>query len=395
MTTYYLDPDGTDSASGTESDPWASPGAAAGNVSPGDTVVVRDGTYVLSGAQRIDSPDASSDNPITIRAADGASPVFDWGWEAGDGGGHDYSDQGSVRVSADGWVFEGLTFTGSPYMGLRINTGSTDVTVRECVARNNYLTGYYAREAVNPTFEDTLAHHNDGSGGNSDGLALSGCSGGTILRSVSHNNSDDGFDLWASTDVTIDRCKAYANGGGGDGNGFKMGNDESSGNTVQRSVAWNNSHYGFTWNRSPSDFLNNTSYNNYGGFTVNGSNTRLCNNIAFGNENNYFGSDPTYRANSWGLDIGDPNFKSTDSSTEDYLHLQESSPAIDAGTDVGLEYSGSAPDLGYVQFEATSSTGRPVSYHDGSGYREVAVKYHDGNDWRQTTAKVHDGSGFV
>jgi uncharacterized repeat protein (TIGR02059 family) len=47
-------------------------------------------------------------------------------------------------------------------------------------------------------------------------------------------------------------------------------------------------------------------------------------------------------------------------SSSDY-HLQLSSPAIDAGTDVGLPYSGKAPDLGAYETQAASSIPRFIS----------------------------------
>ncbi len=48
----------------------------------------------------------------------------------------------------------------------------------------------------------------------------------------------------------------------------------------------------------------------------------------------------------------DPNF--VDPSSYDF-HLQSSSPCIDAGTDVGLPYTGANPDMGCYEFGASSS----------------------------------------
>ena len=44
-TTYYVSPTGSDSSSGTSSSPFKTIQKAADIVNPGDTVIVRDGTY--------------------------------------------------------------------------------------------------------------------------------------------------------------------------------------------------------------------------------------------------------------------------------------------------------------------------------------------------------------
>ena len=47
---------------------------------------------------------------------------------------------------------------------------------------------------------------------------------------------------------------------------------------------------------------------------------------------------------------GDPNFAST---SRGNFHLQNGSPAIDAGMDVGLDFTGSAPDIGAYEYGAS------------------------------------------
>ena len=54
--------------------------------------------------------------------------------------------------------------------------------------------------------------------------------------------------------------------------------------------------------------------------------------------------------NSWNLGIDNPMFISEDPGSPDFLHLSPDSPAVDAGVDVGLQFNGSAPDLGAFEF---------------------------------------------
>jgi parallel beta-helix repeat protein len=69
---YAVSPDGDDAAAGTDKAPWRTLQHAADAVKPGDTVIVRAGTYAgfaLGGAK---PPGATADAPITFRAEPGA-----------------------------------------------------------------------------------------------------------------------------------------------------------------------------------------------------------------------------------------------------------------------------------------------------------------------------------
>ena len=45
---------------------------------------------------------------------------------------------------------------------------------------------------------------------------------------------------------------------------------------------------------------------------------------------------------------------------DDGLRLQSGSPAIDAGVDVGLPYSGSAPDIGAYEYGGSLLSSNPL-----------------------------------
>lgn len=79
--TYYLAPDGSDSASGGIDDPWATIFHAADQLEPGDALVARGGRYVgQGGAGWAASGEEAA--PILFAAYPGETPIFD-----GDGAG--------------------------------------------------------------------------------------------------------------------------------------------------------------------------------------------------------------------------------------------------------------------------------------------------------------------
>lgn len=391
MTTYYVATDGSDSNDGSQRSPWRSLGAASGAVSPGDTVVVRDGTYDYTTAQRLTGPDATQSNPITVRAADGATPVISFGGSSG--GGWSADGEGGIHLWGANWVIDGLEVRDSPFYGIYVGSGGSGSTIRNCTAHGNHLVGIGGLDATGLTVENCVAHDNYGStsgGGDSDGFAFSGGDDAVVRSCTAHSNGDDGFDFWDATGVLVDQCKSYNNGrDGGDGNGYKMGGGDSSGdNTVQRSAAWKNGATGFTYNAADTVyFYNNTSWDNDRGFYA-GNGSELVNNVSFADGTARSTSNTVEETNTWDLGIDDPRFESTDPASDAFLELSSNSPAVDAGTDVGLEYSGSAPDLGCK--ESSDATSSEPSTDGGA-----ALYYHDGSDWRQVSMKYHDGSGFA
>ncbi len=96
---------------------------------------------------------------------------------------------------------------------------------------------------------------------------------------MSHNNIDDGWDLYTKTDtgaigpVTIEDSLSYDNGtlsdgtvnSNGDRNGYKLGGDDIAVNhVVRRSIAFHNGKHGFTYNSNPGSMAvsNNLSIDN-------------------------------------------------------------------------------------------------------------------------------------
>jgi hypothetical protein len=187
----------------------------------------------------------------------------------------------------------------------------------------------------------------------------------------------------------------FANGGttspaDGNGNGFKMGSSATGiRHIVQRNVAWKNKASGFYANHSTggnnwynnTSFMNGTQYNMLASpagdpnttITLTGALAhKMRNNIGFPNKNaNMTGVDTSF--NTWDLNIAQAatDFMSTTLDTTyqgarqadgsmpniPFLKLASGSPLIDKGTDVGLPFAGSAPDLGAYEFGLAGAGG--------------------------------------
>src|SRR5690606_33443623 len=89
-------------------------------------------------------------------------------------------------------------------------------------------------------------------GDSADGLKINRGSGNVIRRVIAYQNSDDGIDLWDSTNTLVEHSIAYENGRGstGNGNGFKLTNGGRSDAKamIRFNVAFGNRAYNFTDN---------------------------------------------------------------------------------------------------------------------------------------------------
>jgi hypothetical protein len=314
-----------------------------------------------------------------------------------------YSNNGvSVGGSAAYDIFESLNMHHNSGNGIFIgNKSGGGHLVLNCDAHDNY----------DP-------NSNQGMGQNADGFGVHYQTTGatTIIRGCrAWWNSDDGYDLInQEVPVTVESSWAmgngYANYGAtnptdGNGNGFKMGSSKTGvRHLVQGNVAWKNKASGFYANHSTggNTWYNNTSFQNGTQYnmlaspadmpdvtiTLSGDLAHIMrNNIGFPNRNsNMTGVDTMF--NSWDLSltpanadfasVTDPSAPTTGQAMGmsiessgalgpraadgtmpkiDFLKLAMGSKFIDKGTDVGLPFVGTAPDLGAYEYGATTSSG--------------------------------------
>ena len=411
-TAYYVSPTGNDSAAGTLSAPWASIAHAQSVATAGDTIYFRGGTYAYTkGTTSCSSQTATVDavtlnksgasgNPIRYWAYPGEKPVFDFSKVTDNCRIKGFDVTGSylhlqgleitgVRqnnnlnheswgmwISGSNSTFERLNIHNTMGAGLFISGGSGDLVLNSD-SHDNY---------------DSLT--SNGAGERGDGFGAHYMKAGTpadVFRGCrAWNNSDDGFDLISAySSVTIENSWAWKNGyipgtstASGNGNGFKAGgyggvyDAAAVKHTVRNSVAFNNRASGFYANHHPvaDDFFNNTGYGNHPDFNMLGIDSsgaavgrgNLRNNIAYTGTltSNLTGTSASY--NSWNLSVtlSDSQFQSVSTSGWDAarqsdgslpvrpnLRLAASSTLINKGTNVGLPYLGTAPDLG--AFEAS------------------------------------------
>ena len=130
--TLYMSPTGSDGASGSITAPFRSLRYWTGTLRPGDTVLVRGGSYHEPGAGNIWQPTVSGTAaaPITVKAYPGEVPVFD-----GDRSGM----QSFVLSGVSYIVVDGLTFTryAPNGNGVLIISNAHHITVRNITMSGN------------------------------------------------------------------------------------------------------------------------------------------------------------------------------------------------------------------------------------------------------------------
>lgn len=422
----YISPTGNDTTGdGSIGNPYKKISKAVSVVSPGDTIRARGGTYAYSGGSTgRDNVTGSgtAGNLITIENYPGETPIFD-----GNGlTSFDSSENGAiVKVTGSYLHFKGLEFTRGPTCGLAIVSGNNNI-VENCKSyRNGFGSqfegwgfSWWGTAANNLLLNNDAFYNRDtaGTGGNGDGFYLGQTTGsGNIARyNRSYLNSDDGFDLFktgAGTQgaVTIDSCWSYQNGYAennttrlGDGMGFKLGGNNGGGvnarHTIKNAIAWENAANGYDPNDNNSAGLfiyNCTAFGNirdgtagWGEFVTDDLTTgahAITNCLSLTASatagTNDFTTDVVLTTNSWqgGITVSSADFVSIDPTSAEgarqsdgslpvttFLNLVSGSDLIDAGTDVGIPYQGSAPDIGSFEFTVGASVASSAGVATGA-----------------------------
>ena len=278
--TIYVSPDGLPNGAGTREFPYDIYTAVA-NVVPGQTIVLMEGTYNMTGVLRIQrGMNGTEDAPIRMIADPQAAtrPVLDF-----------QRQSAGIVHGGDYWYFYGFDVTNSAdgQKGFQV---SGDYNVLDQIhAYYNGNTGIQiSRYSGSDLFEDWPAYNlilnctsycnYDKGFEDADGFAakLTIGEGNVFDGCVAYNNADDGWDLYAKVEtgpigsVTIRNCVAYSNGfvpgveGTGNGNGFKMGGESLTGKHVlENCFAFWNLHKGIDSNSCPDIIVKNcVSYNN-------------------------------------------------------------------------------------------------------------------------------------
>ncbi|MEV5862735.1 right-handed parallel beta-helix repeat-containing protein [Streptomyces sp. NPDC052071] len=267
----YVAPSGSDGAAGTQSDPTTL-SSAIGRVSPGGTIYLRGGTYAYS--ETVTIPPGNDGTPAartTLAAYPDETPVLDFAAMS-----EDPANRG-LAVNGAYWHVDGVVVQHAGDNGIFV--GGSNNVIEHVVTRFNHDSGLQISRIASDTPDDewpannlvlsSESHDNaDSDGEDADGFAAKLTSGpGNVFRyTVSHNNIDDGWDLYTKSEtgpigpVTIEDSLSYDNGtlsdgtvnSDGDRNGYKLGGDGIEvDHIVRRNIAYGNGHHGFTYNSNP------------------------------------------------------------------------------------------------------------------------------------------------
>ena len=407
--TYYVAVNGNDNNPGTIDQPFASWQKGFTIAQAGDTVFIRGGTYYPSGTIGYKyycgvfqlNHNGTSSNPIKIWAYPGETPILDCRNMT-----QPASHIGIYFENCNYWHLKGLTITradqanGFGAAGIKIFSGNNNI-LENITSHHNGGSGIQVLQYSENNLLlncDTYCNYDPYSstpGEHADGIEIADIRErngnervNTLIGCRSWENGDDGFDHFRCEGILIfESCWAWHNGyvpeteiSAGNGDGFKLGITTGTPEPVpQRKlsncISYNNRTRGFSQNGANvlMELYNNISaFNTNHGYLFYDYNQRdiLKNNISYKNGDHiYSQSLQIIDHNSWqnGLIVSDADFESLDGSQLTkprkangdlpditFMHLASGSDLIDAGINVGLPFSGQAPDIG--AFETVPAT---------------------------------------
>ncbi|MFA5292838.1 MAG: carbohydrate-binding protein [Phycisphaerae bacterium] len=431
---YFVDPNGNDSNPGTIDYPFATIPTAVTAATAGDTIYLRGGTHIYTTTISI-SKDGTSGSRYYMFAYPGERPVLDFSAMAESG-----SNRGII-LSGDYWHIKGIDVYGAGDNGMNISGGSYNI-IEFCRFYENHDTGLQigGGATYNQIINCDSYYNADSSLENADGFApkLDIGTGNYFYGCRSWQNLDDGYDGYLRPSdgilTTYENCWAFKNGylkngqaSSGDGNGFKMGGSDDK--TLRHNVilinclSFQNAVKGFDQNNNKGSMtlynctaFNNGSYNYNIPLALASGSTATLTNCVYYLGSNSLGSFVVQTTNSWQspFSVSSGDFVSVDPSAAygprqadgslpdiTFMHLAAGSDLIDGGTDVGLPYNGSAPDLGCYEYTVSNVDYPPASPAglSATGYNgSVGLNWNDNSEsdldgyniYRSTTS----GSGY-
>ncbi len=302
--TFYVATNGSDSNSGSAASPWRTVQKALDTLSPGQTAIVRAGTYTQNlEMRRSGTPSA----PITIRGESGTRPVLRAGTGNQDNEALHFLS-GAAYVRVQNVVIEGAT--GSSTTNVYADGNSHDIEISLCEIRGSQRQGFFS-EASTGSYHviGCYIHDNGGSGPTQQDHNLYLQGSGHLVASSLIARAPNGFgvQLYPSSDHVIVAGNTIVDS-------FRDGVIVGSGgsNTTTDALIVNNILSG-----------NRVGVSTYWGGSV-GSNNVARNNLSWGNsQGDFTGGGITFTANL----LTNPLFVNSQSGD---FHLQAASPALGA-----------------------------------------------------------------
>jgi hypothetical protein len=410
----FVSTTGSDTNAGTFNFPFATISKGLSIAQVGDTVFVREGRYLLTSTITLSTSGIDTTTRRNLYAYGSERPVLDFSSMT-----FSNSNRG-INLSGNYWHIKGLDIYKAGDNGM-YTSGSNNI-VELCVFHENrdggcqVGSGASYNQYINCDSYFNYDSTGDAAtaGGNADGFApkMDVGTGNYFYGCRSWQNSDDGWDgyMRPSDDITttIENCWSFMNGYLKDGvttypsmngNGIKMGGSDNTPHTlrhnmiVKNCLAFLNKAKGFDQNNNVGSMtlLNCTSYNNGIGTSggaynfstpltlASGKILTVENCISFVSTKSpgyTFGTQtsPVFAADSWLSPFADAtaaDFISIDTTgirgqrkadgslpEINFMHLARGSQFINAGTNVGLPFNGSAPDLGCFESNYPTSVAR-------------------------------------
>jgi len=391
--TYYVSPTGKPGNDGTSFNTALTFAKAVTLVAAGDNIILQGGTYTIPfvTAQKntiLFTNSGTTTKPIRVTVFNNLRATFDFSYPKQEW----IQDGVGFSITGSYWYFNGISITRAGYQGAYVKGAFN--TFENCSFYDNRNTGLEINKGgSNTTVINCDSYHNydpkkGGSMADGFGPKETQGPGNKFIGCRAWENSDDGYDCYNSAEkVIFQNCWAFRNGvdiwnyGGfsGNGNGFKVGgNFKQANHKLTNCVAFGQPQKGFDQN------------NNTGGITIynctsysNGTNFGLINNLNSGqthdlkNDISLSGpvaiSNAIVSHNTWsaGFAVSTDDFESVDLSLANTIRngdgslpetklfrLKTGSALIDKGINVGLPFSGKAPDLGAFESKASSTTAR-------------------------------------
>jgi hypothetical protein len=350
---------------------------------PGENIYIRGGEYTFDSTIKINTSGSAS-NIISLLAypEDDTRPKFDFSSMA------ENSSNRGIELAANYWHIKDIDIFKAGDNGINI-TGSNNI-IEFCTFSECSDTGLQLDSgASNNTILNCDSYFNaDSTIENADGFAskLDVGTGNKFVGCRAWKNLDDGWDGYLrnadNVTTTYENCWAIKNGylkdgapSGGDGNGFKTGGSDTKDlkhNAIfMNCIAVGNASDGFDHNsnRGEVTLYNCSAYDNGKNYGFGNTNPleklTIKNSNVLGDVGSLNATTVDITNNSWmdGIETTYEDFESInydeltgprkeDGSLPDvsFFHLKSGSDLIDKGVDVGLQFNGSAPDLGAFEF---------------------------------------------
>jgi hypothetical protein len=428
--TYFVATDGNNSNAGTILAPLLSVATAVGKASAGDTIYMRGGTYALTTTINISKSGSSATSRMQLWAYPGERPLLDFSGMA-----FSSSNRG-ISLSGSYWYIKGISEKGAGDNGLYIS-GANNI-IEFCEFYENRDSGLQLSGGANNNKIincDSYYNADPTDYGDADGFSvkMNVGTGNYFYGCRSWMNVDDGWDGYLrganNVTTTLENCWTWRNGyfkdgtdagANANGNGFKMGGSDTANLMhnfiLHNCLSFNNKAKGFDQNNNKGSMTlyNCTGYNNVGkDFSISsalnsGQVCTITNCVDLGTSKVSLGSFVIQTTNSWQSPfvVTSADFLSIDSTGVtaprqadgslpiiSYMHLATGSDLIDAGTNVGIAYNNTKPDLGAWEtgnYTITTSV-------NGYGYillNPVGGIYTPGTQV-SITAKPSTGNSFI